>query len=101
MSGVPQKTVNNLLSGRTKSLKMDIVMKLQNALGIVSDTGAAYGAKIIRVTLSPDQERWIAMLEEYPAARESFEALTQLDETDQKIHLGEILKDVRNKKRGE
>jgi transcriptional regulator with XRE-family HTH domain len=42
ITGLPQKSVNNLLAGRTKRLDMDFIGKLQTALNIVSEPQTPY-----------------------------------------------------------
>lgn len=68
----------------------------------ISELGQSYGVVAVHRELSPDQERWLKMLEEFPEARESFEALVHLPKRNQKIHLGDILKDlVKEERKGD
>jgi len=62
-AGLPQKTVNNLLAGRTKRLDPEVISKLLAALGIVSDqTVQDMTPDPARMT-TEDKIRWIGLPE--------------------------------------
>lgn len=54
--GFPQKTVNELLSGKTKKPNIEIIEKLQKALGIVAEEGEKYGVVGIHQQVTPIEE---------------------------------------------
>jgi transcriptional regulator with XRE-family HTH domain len=53
--GFPQKTVNELLSGKTRKPNIEIIEKLQIALGIVSESQAAYAVIGIHQQTTPEE----------------------------------------------
>lgn len=54
--GLTQKTLNNLLSGRTKRLDMDVVNRLNEALGIVSEPLTGYEVTSVQQSLPLDEK---------------------------------------------
>ena len=80
--GLTQKTLNNLLSGRTKRLDMDVVNKLNTVLGLVSEPLTGYEAATIHRALTPDQEQILQVLEGKPIAQQFIMDMMQLDEPD-------------------
>jgi len=99
-AGVHQNTVNRFLSGKTKRLDTQLVMKLQDALGIVADPETAYGVTTVHRQLKPEEEALLKMLDEVPEVREAIRTLAQLPERKRKIHLGKMLEDLEKLEEG-
>lgn len=54
LAGVKQDTVNRMLSGKTKKPDIEVIKKLQSALGIVADLDEPYGS-MQKVTLEENE----------------------------------------------
>ena len=92
--GEDQKNVNNLLAGRTKRLNVELVEKLQGALGMVADPSTGYAISTIHQAITPGEAELLEVLRESPESRELVEAYIKLPPRKQRIFLGKLLEVV-------
>lgn len=98
--GASQKSVNNLLAGRTKRLDMALIEKLQGALGIVSEPDSGYTVAAVHRKITPEEEQLLQILESEPDIRDAVKALIELPPRKRKIHLGKMFEDLEKLEEG-
>lgn len=94
MVGASQKSVNNLLAGRTKRLDMALIEKLRDALGIVSEPDSSYTVASVHRKITPEEEQLLQILESEPDIRDAVKVLIELPARKRKIHLGKMFEDL-------
>ena len=92
-AGLNQVRVSRLLNGTTKKLDLEVIEKLQKALGVAEEP-QPYGVTSMHRALTPDEEKLLKMMEVVPGAKFILMGLMDLDEKTRTIEVGEMLKNL-------
>jgi len=92
--GVDQNKVWRFLNGKTKRPDVDLIDKLQLALGLIAEPASDYSVIAIHIKITPEEEKLLQALRRLPDAREGVEAMLKLSPGKLKIKVGEMLEEI-------